>query len=487
MKILVVGGGTAGLVTALILKRKLDAKVDIVRSKEIGTVGVGEGSTEHFRELINVLGVDQYQFMKETNATYKSGIKFSNWNPRRTYYHSVSGEINRVSAQYAYIYGCLIGNNDHGIQGKNIEEDWISSWFLGRREDWPFNQYHFNTHMMGETLTGIAEIMGIEVFDDEITGVNLNSLTGNIDYIDGKKRKYNYDFYIDSTGFRRILMDKLGAKWRSFAPYLKMKAAMTFQTEHEPDANFPITTLAHGMDYGWMFKIPTWDHIGNGYIYDSDYISADQAKEEVEKLIGKEITIGKQFSFDPGCLEKAWIKNCVAVGLSGSFVEPLEATSIGSSIQQAFLLAQKISNYDDGVIENYNNSFESIMNNIRDYIAVHYLTERKDTQFWIDAANNPLPNDVAEQLKQWKHKLPIQNDFTGSSNYIMFTAANFIMLMEGLDLFDRDSIRKEFMMQNPALRQLAMEQIEYDRSQWATQLKIPHRRFIEVARDTLTF
>jgi tryptophan halogenase len=324
--------------------------------------------------------------------------------------------------------------------------------------------------------------MGIGIIEDDINDVILDE-DGSIKTLTGNSREYEYDFYIDSTGFKRILMNKLGAKWQSYSKYLKMKSAITFQTPEEENYNF--WTLAQAMDYGWMFKIPVWGRNGNGYIFDSDYITADQAKLEVEQLLGHKIEIGKQFNFDPGTLETPWIKNCCAIGLSASFVEPLEASSIGTSIQQSFLLMQKLVNYTDTSIDDYNNSFASLMENIRDFIVLHYVTNKTNTEFWKDIRLLELPDSLKSKLDKWRHRLPVSEDFNNMSNYILFTPSNFIVVMEGLDLFDRNSIRLEYNTLHPEMKETAnsiiKQQLEFEKS-----IKfITHKEMISIIRNYL--
>jgi tryptophan halogenase len=275
-------------------------------------------------------------------------------------------------------------------------------------------------------------------------------------------------------------MNRLGAKWISFKKYLKMKSAITFQTGDEENYNY--WTLAKAMDYGWRFKIPVWGRHGNGYIFDSDYISADQAHKELELEFGKKIEIGKQFFFDPGYLDRTWIKNCCAIGLSSSFVEPLEATSIGTSIQQSFLLTYRLGNYTEKVIEKYNNSIKDIMENIRDFIVLHYITKKDNTQFWKDIKNLEIPDSLKENLAIWKHRLPMREDFAELSNYILFKSANFILVMDGLELFDRQSIKQEFLKHSFITQKYAHDSIdafvEFEKSVNYTS----HKKFIELIR-----
>jgi tryptophan halogenase len=478
-KLLVVGGGTAGLISALILKKRLNIQVDLIYSKTIGIIGVGEGSTEHWREFMQFIGIDPYALIKECDATYKCGTMLKNWG-NRDYLHSVIAPFDSKFSQYSFVYAKQIAENSTYINPKSNWESMINSWHISRPETLPVNQYHFNTHKLNEFLIKIARSMGIGIIEDNVNDIVLDE-DGYIKNLIGINNTYEYDFYIDSTGFKRILMNKLGAKWQSYSKYLKMKAAITFQTAEEDNYNY--WSLAQAMDYGWMFKVPVQGRTGNGYIFDSDYINADQAKLEVETLLGHAITIGKQFNFDPGALETPWVKNCCAIGLSASFVEPLEASSIGTSIAQSFLLMQKLTNYDDISIKDYNKSVNSITENIRDFIVLHYITNKTNTEFWKDIKSLELPNSLKSKLERWRHRLPVSEDFNNMSDYLLFTPANFIVVMEGLDLFDRNSIRAEYNILNTAIKETANNII----NQMLTDEKrikfITHKEMISIIRN----
>lgn len=479
-KILVVGGGTAGLIAAIILKTKLNVTVDVVHSKNIGIIGVGEGSTEHWKEFISFAGIDQYDLIKNCDATYKSGIMFSNWGTK-DFLHSVAGPFDNKHGQYGYVYAKQIAESNEYFHPSNFLNSTIDVRFLNARDAFPANQFHFNTHKLNNFLIDKAKSIGISVLEDDINDVLLKQ-DGSIDSLIGGKQEYNYDFYIDSTGFKRILMSKLGAKWKSYKKYLKMKSAIVFQTSDE--SNYNLWTLAKAMDHGWRFKIPVWGRHGNGYIFDSDYITADDAQKELEKELG-DIEIRKQFNFDPGCLESAWIKNCCAIGVSANFVEPLEASSIGTSIQQSFLLMHKISNYTEKTIQSYNKSVNSIMENIRDFIVLHYQTKKNHNSFWRDLQKTELPESLLENLEMWKYKLPIREDFSGQSNYILFTEDNYTLVMNGLDLFDRKSIYNEYQTLNTFAQNNANLIIDEELHNERNLKTITHKNFLKLVRDYL--
>lgn len=478
--IAVVGGGTAGFVCALILKKRFPhLKIDLIHSKKIGIVGVGEGCTQHWLEFMNFMSIDHHTIISECDATYKSGIMFRDWT-QEDYLHSVNTPWCYEASQYPHIYARQISKNltSKEMSSERYWQNKVNVRYLHTPQESPVAQYHFNTFKLNEFLNKLAIQHKINIIDDEIIDVNIKE-NGDIGIINGIEKNYEYDFYLDCTGFRRILISKLGAKWKSFSEYLRMKAAITFPTEDTDEYN--MWTLAKAMDYGWLFQIPVWGRSGNGYIYDSDYISSEQAKEEVEKLLSKKIDIGKEFKFDSGTLDRVWINNCCAIGLSSNFVEPMEATSIATAIQQSFLLMHRIINYDNNVINSYNKSMMDIMENIRDFISLHYIVKKDSTEFWKNSVK--IPDSLSNNLELWKYRMPIREDFKDLSNYILFTESNFILVMHGLKLFDIDSIKSEYEQQNSNIREDADWQINHQKYIIKSTQEISHKKMLQAIRE----
>lgn len=482
-KITVVGGGTAGFVAALILKVRFpQSDISVVRSKKIGIIGVGEGSTEHWNEFMKYIDVPYQTVIRYCDATFKCGIMFRGWGDK-DYMHSIGPENDIKNGQYPTVYGRLISSNspNHALNPSLTWQNKIFAKHLDPSRPSPFNQYHFNTNKLNDFLTEIAKIKKIPVIDDEILDVELNE-QGEISNIIGENASYSSDFYIDCTGFRKILISKLGAKWQSHGKYLKMKSAVVFPTKEKEEYN--MWTVAQAMDYGWMFNIPVWGRNGNGYIFDSDYITADQAKVEVEKFLGHEVDIGKHLTFDPGHLDRVWIKNCCAIGLSANFIEPLEATSIGTSIQQAFLLMHRLPNYTEKTIERYNKDVCDIMTNIRDFVILHYITKKTNTEFWKDVSKIEIPDSLKENLEKWRTNLPIADDFSHQTTYTLFKDAHHLQVLAGLGLFDRDSIRKEYEVMHPEIKQIAENFIRETRTFERIDPAMGHKEFISAIRNS---
>lgn len=454
--IAIVGGGTSGLVTALILRKTFPhLKIDLVESDKIGIVGVGEGSTEHWNNFMFHCEINTSTLIKETDATFKYGINFDNWQgDGKNYIHSVSSTFTVESQTNSkFMYSWMIAN---GGDEKSIVHDYIEK-SLHRKPYWSINQFHFNTFKLNKFLHDLCEQRGIGVVKAEVEKVNLTEDGYIKSLTTSEGKELEYQFYIDSTGFHRLLLQKtLGAKWKSYQKYLPMNRAIAFPTERTED--IPSWTLSKALDAGWLWRIPTQDRYGNGYVFNDQFMDFDKAKEEVEKLYGYEIEIGKKISFEAGCLEQCWIKNCAGVGLSTGFVEPLEASAIGCSIQQAFLLSTTLASYVPGTTyaeRTYNTECSELLSNILDFVALHYVTRRNDTPFWKEMQNLPRTDSLQEKLEIFKHKMPSKGDF--ENRRAMFKEANWIMIMHGLGLIPKSVAQRDLDIQPKHLR----ESIQY--------------------------
>lgn len=423
MEIIVLGGGTAGYVTSLILKEKFRETINIkiIKSKDIGIIGVGEGSTEHWNDFLKFINIDPLLMLKECGATFKFGVMFQNWGCN-DYLHDLEPDFYIRRGQEEISYLKLI------LENKKLHQDFFYENKLP--DNFIPSQYHFDTHKLNIFLQKISKQRGIEIIDDIIEEVKTDSK--GISLIKSKNKNYKADFFIDCTGFKKVLMSKLGAKWVSYNKYLKVNSAITFETLDED--NYNTWTLAKAMDYGWRFKIPVQGRHGNGYIFSDKYTTQEKAKIEIEKDLGHEINIGKHIKFDPGRLDKAWIKNCVAVGLSANFIEPLEATSIGTSIQQAYLLMHNLQNNSEIIRKEYNNKIINIMDNIRDFVFLHYLPWKKHNKFWKNYMADNAPPSLKRLLSISKKRLLIDDDIEGG-DYKLFWARNFIQILYGIGFY----------------------------------------------------
>ena len=345
------------------------------------------------------------------------------------------------------------------------------------------NQYHFDTFKLNEFLLKKCREKDINIIDDVITDINLDNHGNIFSLVGGKNniKPYKSDFYIDCTGFKRQLITKMGAKWENYNDYLKLNHAIAFQTEDTD--NYNIYTLSKAMKYGWMWRIPVYGRWGNGYIFDDTLINAEEAKKEIEDVLGREVNIARDIKFEAGALDKVWIGNCVAVGLSANFIEPLEATSIGTSLNQMFLLIHMLENYQQDNIDDYNKKVNHIMENIRDFVFVHYMVKRKDTEFWKKVTSLEPPKTLKENLKKWKNRLPVNEDFK-ETNYYLFFEQNWASVLWGLDLFNKESIKKEYNSYDNEWRDYTKNEVNIWKKSYENPM-ISHKEFLSLIREQL--
>ena len=475
---ILLGGGTAGCVSALMLKTAFpDKSIKLIESKKIGIIGVGEGSTEHWRQFCNYVGIAQHDLIKETDATFKLGIYFKNWS-EQDYLHSVSGEpYTDLVNGYHLGYGTLIVDEfpKKFLNTDFLWENKFPAFLSNDKNNVPTNQYHFNTFKLNQYLHNLCRQRGIELIDDEIVDAKICPQTGNIlSVISESTQEYLSNFFIDCSGLKRFLISqKLGIAWKSYSEYLILNSAIAFPTGEMEEYN--AWTLAQARDAGWSWHIPVQGRTGNGYVFCDKFISEDQAQQEIEKEFGN-IEIGKRIKFDPGRVEKFWHKNCLAVGLCGNFVEPLEATSIGSTIQQMYCF---INYYPSKDGETFNIRMNGIFDNLVDYIQAHYLVKREDTPFWKEIKHNlKLTESLKNNLKIWKNRLPRPEDFT--TPWQMFSSANYICVLYGLDWFDLDKIKEEYQRGFERFYDNAIQNIMNIKSSENQGIFLGHKEYIKM-------
>jgi tryptophan halogenase len=437
--IIVLGGGTAGLLTAVTLKQTFpNYSIKVIESDSIGIVGVGEGSTEHWRSWAQYCKIDIRETIRETDGALKKGIKFENWNgDGKSYFHSLgepwypySEPVNSVPFLKTLI-----------VDGIKTEDVLLETSLVNFNSGlFTVNQYHFNTFKLNLYLHKLCSDRGINVVNSIIKEVTLTEF-GDIDYITSEDgTEYHADLFIDSSGFKRVLASKVGAQWISYKKYLPMNHALAFPTDDISDLK-PYT-LSRALSSGWNWRISTQGRYGNGYVFCDDFIDSTKAHDEVQSFYKEEVKVAKDIKFEAGRVDKFWINNCVSIGLSASFVEPLEASSIGNSILQAFGLCDMLEGWfiDRSIAEDYNKKFIACFDNIVDFVQLHYMTKRNDTEFWKTLPERMTKTPfIEENLELFKKSLPQMYKF--GSMYTMFSAPNWAQVMAGLDLYDKQFLQ----------------------------------------------
>ena len=475
--ITIVGGGTAGLISALILKTRFTEKqIRIIKSDNVGIIGVGEGSTEHFKDFMDYCKIDYKDLIKYTDATIKLGVYFENWTEKPYYHNAIEPFWNQTKlGQYLGGYGLANYLNLTQLEttDKTCETNSFAKIHL-HNDTSPTKQFHFNTFKLNSFLINLCMKRGIDIVIDDINEVITNE--EGIQKLRGDVTDYYSDFFIDCTGFKRTLMTKLGAKWVSFADTLKMKQALAFQTPDTEEYN--TYTLAKALNAGWLWRIPTYGRYGNGYIYDSDFINEDQAVEEIEKIYGK-VEILRNIKFNPGKVDNVWIKNCMAIGLSANFVEPMEATSIGTAINQTFMFMHYFNNYTPNDVIDYNRKVNHMMDNVRDFVLLHYFVN-KDGEFWNSLQSIKIPDSLEHKLQKWQNRLPILEDFT-ETNYLLFFEHNFTSILYGLGMLN-EKHTKEWQSQTSDNRKFVLSQLEDHFKRVKTETRIGHKEYLDIIR-----
>jgi tryptophan halogenase len=446
--IVIVGGGTSGLIAALYIKSFFsNFNVKIIKSKEIGIIGVGEGSTEHWSKFIRDINIDHRELINKTNATIKLGIVFKDWtSPQSIYAHSVFDNAIKSPLSTLELYNNLVIDSSPNpfILNDLFNQAYYHNKVILTDNLSPSNQYHFDTHKLNNFLSEKCIERDIIIEDHYVKDLILDS-NGNINtLITSNELNIIGDFFIDCTGFKRVLLSKLKGKWISYKNYLPVNQAITLPTPLPPDNNIEPYTSATALSSGWAWKIPTQTRYGNGYVFSNEYTTSDQALNEFNKHLGTNIEkVAKDIKFEAGKVDQFWIKNCVGIGLAGSFSEPLEAQSIGFSIIQSQALVDNLLSYQispTSTISQYNEIIDKSFNNIIDYVQAHYFTSREDTSFWKDKPFE-LTDFNKNTFTKFSHGISSSFDFSNPS-YLMFKFENFYQLYYGLGLITKEKIKK---------------------------------------------
>lgn len=370
-KVVIIGGGTAGWLTALYIQKNLgDSEITLIASSKIGILGAGESSTPNFPAILEILGINEIDFVKETKSTIKVGNDFINWRG----------------------------------DGKNVVHT-----FMGGPES--LHGFHFDARLVANYLQNISLERGVKYVDAEITGFNQLENGDVNEILLNDSTSIESDFVFDCSGFARLIIGKLyKEEWISYNQYLNIDTAIAFFLPQEDKLSHEskTTTKSIAMKCGWMWKAPLQHRWGCGYAFNSNYIDEEGAKSEVEEYLGREISIVKTFKFNPGCYKNAWVNNCVAIGLSYSFLEPLEATSLLTSIMM--LRRLKILDFDSKNKNLFNDFFRSINEQNLLFIKYQYMCDRDDSKFWIDQKNVDVPERLLKIVNKNGELLIKSND-----------------------------------------------------------------------------
>jgi tryptophan halogenase len=473
----VVGAGTAGLITALYLRNVAPKKkITVVSSEKVGILGAGEGTVPTFVELLDFLGIPVSRLVKYAGATIKNGIRFVNWNgggDSDKYWHpfnsgsgvGISGleareYLNSVNPGFLMATSlntspdeielsallsrdCKVGFVAEGVEVQNMDP--IFGYHM-------LTQFalHFDAVKLAEELTAIAKSRNIEFVEGILESCERDE-TGDVKTLVLESGKtLEADFIFDASGFKKFFPKELGSEWISHKKHLPVNAAIPFSLPVEE--KLPAYTDAIAMKYGWMWKIPLQHRYGCGYAFDSSLITAEEAQVEVEEYLGHEIEVARTMQFEPGYYKDPWKHNVIAVGLAAGFVEPLEATSITSLIMQlrdVLAAPDQMATRDPRVSDLYNKKFASLNEEVASLVNFHYLTGRDDTAFWSKFSPDNAVDLLVKKLDIMDYKILHHSDDADTfwppvSWYYVGFGINYKPLLDSVKNEEKHSLYAKF-------------------------------------------
>ncbi|MFZ1743936.1 MAG: tryptophan halogenase family protein [Pontixanthobacter sp.] len=449
-RIVIVGGGTAGWMTAAALSRlKAGHKVEItvIESEEIGTVGVGEATIPPFVDFNRLLEIDEREMLAAVQGTFKLGIQFSNWGKLGdSYIHPFGNygyEIDGVS--FHHVWHCYRAAGDmRPIQVFNLETMAAHFGKFARTEDYqrddlpPMNYaYHIDATRYAKFLRAYAEKRGVVRREGRVSDVNLNGESGFVDSVtmdDGEI--IAGDLFVDCSGFRGLLIEQaLETGYEEWTKYLPCDRAVALPCKRDDGSPPPPFTKATAHSAGWQWQVPLQHRNGNGHVYCSEFMEADEAHDIlVKNMAGKPLAEPNFLRFVTGRRKKFWNKNVVAIGLAAGFMEPLESTSIHLINTGINKLISVLSL--DGVTDAQENAFNRLTGKeyarIRDFLILHYkATTRDDSEFWNYCRTMDVPDSLTEKMELFRHNGQI---FREDDELFTETSWAAVMLGQGVSM-----------------------------------------------------
>jgi tryptophan halogenase len=486
-KVVIVGGGTAGWMSAALLRRVLGEPIDIelVESEEIGIVGVGEATIPPIQHVNAVLGLDEAEFLRETKSTIKLAIRFENWRVTGERYYHTFGAPGRSQA-FCHFHHFLTRAWQAGDRSSLWDYDlnYLCSEagkfakLQARDPLWEMPYaYHFDASLYGQYLRKYSEQRGVTRTEGLVEDVDIDPESGHVRSLRLRGgRVIEGDFFIDCSGIRGLLIhQKLGAGYEDWSHWLPCDRAMAVPSERFEDT-LPFTrSIAHSA--GWQWRIPLQHRNGNGLVYSSNHYSDEQAADILmNNLESKALGEPRIIRFRTGRTRKQWHRNVVAVGLSSGFLEPLESTSI-YLIQSAVVRLLHLfphAGVNPELRDEYNRRSQREYELIRDFIIMHYyLNERDDSQFWRDTRNMDVPERLTEKIGLFRANGSLVQD-----QLDIFLESSWLQVMLGQGITPRDyhpiadSLSEEQLREKLAsMKKLKLEPLEQMPS---------HDRFLEM-------
>ena len=453
--IVILGGGTAGWMTANLLQKKWRQRgiqISVVESPDIGIIGVGEGSTPLLKEFFDSLEISESEWMPQCNATYKNGISFNDWSTvpgYDSYFHPFPCSLDFATFGFLYKYTELRRKGADVLAHPNRFS--LMAGLTERKlaplpaENFPFHfqyGYHFDSVLIGKFLREKAKESGVSHIEATVEKVEQESDGSIKSLLLNTGQILSGDFFVDCSGFASILLQKtLKVPFVSFAENLFNDSAVAIPTDIETE--IPAETLSTALSNGWAWKIPLTNRFGNGYVFSSKYCSPDEAETELRSHLNilESDVEARHLKMKVGRVQETWAKNCVAVGLSQGFIEPLEATALQfvySTIEQ-FSQALEEGNFSGKNRDEFNARMNANFEGVRDYIVLHYKTNsRSDSQYWIDnRENQKISDNLRAMIECWYAIEDTQEALTRLNIGSYYSQRSWTCLLAGVGVFPK--------------------------------------------------
>ena len=435
MKVVIVGGGTAGWMASYYLSNIQNGNEIInISSEEIPIIGVGEGTTGRFVHEFSKIqyGLNITELMYKINALPKLGIMFRNWiTVNKEFYSPFDGSYTH---DFYIDYSTYVSPTS---QFSTLMDNHKTNYVLNDDQlDYNIDghAFHIDAYKTSEYFRELSIQNGVKHIEGIVRDFHWPDTLHSVTLEDGTE--VTGDVFVDCSGFSRVLSDSSG--WEDYSKYLPVNRAVTFRTSDEKKNEY---TVAEAMDNGWTWEIPTREKVGRGYVYCDEF--ATDVEQEIEKRYGQ-VEWGKEISFRSGRLEKFVNKNCVSIGLASAFLEPLQATSIHCTLVQLELFVQE----DDFLAQKYNDMVAKVYDDMRDFVALHYTGGKSDTEFWLHCRDMEKPDRVRAILYLAQSRLTRSFDFdnvvgTAGLGHFPQSVINSVMSSDGASqTFWRDQIEK---------------------------------------------
>jgi tryptophan halogenase len=446
LHIVIVGGGTAGWMTATALANVVGSpacRVTLVESEEIGSVGVGEATLPQMKDFNDYVGILETEMMRSTQASFKLGIEFCDWGFEGSSYIHPFGTFGRRKSGTDFLQQWVRAKRDGGVQ--DIESfSYAIQACREARFDFPVEDereinssyayaYHFDAGLYARFLRGLCEPRGVKRVEGRIVDVQRDGESGHVTSVRLQSgQEIAGDYFIDCSGFHSLLFDKtLGVPFEDWSKWLVCDRAVAVPCARtEPMIPYTRSTAKAA---GWQWRIPLQHRTGNGYVYCSDYISDDEAAGSLlADLDGEALDSPRMLRFRAGRRRHSWQGNCIAIGLSSGFLEPLESTSI-YLIQVAILALTRLfprKQPDPALVEEFNRLVDYEYDRVRDFLILHYhLNSRDDSELWRYCREMTVPDSLTEKMDQFRHR-----GYVGTYRYGLFAPPSWISVFLGQGL-----------------------------------------------------